>query len=140
MYGQSPYTYNLGLDYVGDRFGFSLRHNALGDQYILVGFEYAAEEIRRPYAITDAQVSYRFFKEKNLELKCSMKNIFDTGIETYNNTNSYSQTTDVPYGSNPRERFNLGAGATKKYDEDIDQVVFKAWSGRTISVSLNYRF
>ncbi|MET0945966.1 MAG: TonB-dependent receptor, partial [Flavobacterium sp.] len=70
LYGQSPYTYNLGLDYVGDRFGFSLRHNALGDQYILVGFEYAAEEIRRPYAITDAQVSYRFFKEKNLELKC----------------------------------------------------------------------
>ncbi|MFB3387584.1 TonB-dependent receptor domain-containing protein [Flavobacterium sp. LAR06] len=140
LYGQSPYTYNLGLDYVGDRFGFSLRHNALGDQYILVGFEYAAEEIRRPYAITDAQVSYRFFKEKNLELKCSMKNIFDAGIETYNNTNSYSKTTDVPYGSNPRERYSLGAGATDKYDEDIDQVVFKAWSGRTISVSLNYRF
>lgn len=140
LYGQSPYTYNLGLDYVGDRLGFSLRHNAIGDQYILVGFEYSAEEIRRPYAITDAQVSFKFFKEKNLELKCSMKNIFDAGIETYNNTNSYSKITDVPYGSNPRERFNLGAGATDKYDEDIDQVVFKAWSGRTISVSLNYGF
>lgn len=140
LYGQSPYTYNLGLDYVGDRLGFSLRHNALGDQYILVGFEYAAEEIRRPYAVTDAQVSYRFFKEKNLELKCSMKNIFDAGIETYNNTNSYSKITDFVYGSNPREQFNLGTGATNKYDEDIDQVVFKAWSGRTISVSLNYTF
>jgi len=140
LYGQSPYTYNLGLDYVGDRLGFSLRHNAIGDQYILVGFEYSAEEIRRPYAITDAQVSYRFFKEKNLELKCSMKNMFDAGIETYNNTNSYSKITDFTYGANPREQFNLGAGATNKYDEDIDQVVFKAKSGRTFSISLNYRF
>jgi TonB-dependent receptor len=140
LYGQSPYTYNLGLDYVGDRLGFSLRQNAIGDQYILVGFEYTAEEIRMPYAITDAQVSYKFFKEKNLELKCSMKNIFDTGIETYNNNNSYSQTTDVPYGVNPRERYSLGAGATNKYDEDIDQVVFKAKSGRTFNISLNYNF
>ena len=140
LYGQSPYTYNLGLDYVGDRFGFSLRQNAIGDQYILVGFEYRAEEIRMPYAITDAQVSYKFFKERNLELKCSMKNMFDTGINTYNNNNSYSKTTDFIYGANPREQFNLGAGATNKYDEDIDQVVFKAKSGRTISISLNYRF
>ncbi|MNY72671.1 hypothetical protein D3C86_2112810 [compost metagenome] len=69
-----------------------------------------------------------------------MKNIFDAGIETYNNTNSYSKIINVPAGSNPRERYNLGAGATNKYDEDIDQVVFKAWSGRTISVSLNYSF
>ncbi|RKR04950.1 TonB-dependent receptor [Flavobacterium sp. 90] len=140
LYGQSPYTYNLGLDYVGDRFGFSLRQNAIGDQYILVGFEYRAEEIRMPYAITDAQVSYKFFKERNLELKFSMKNMFDTGINTYNNTNSYSTITDVPYGANPRDRYSLGAGATKKYDEDIDQVVFKAKSGRTLSLSLNYRF
>ncbi len=140
LYGQSPYTYNLGLDYVGERFGFSLRQNAIGDQYILVGFEYRAEEIRMPYAITDAQVSYKFFKERNLELKCSLKNMFDTGIETYNNNNSYSKITDFTYGANPREQFNLGAGATNKYDEDIDQVVFKAKSGRTFSISLNYRF
>ncbi|MFH6991524.1 TonB-dependent receptor domain-containing protein [Flavobacterium sp. FlaQc-48] len=140
LYGQSPYTYNLGLDYVGERMGFSIRHNAIGDQYILVGFDYSKEEIRMPYAVTDAQVSYKFFKEKNLELKCSMKNMFDAGIQTYNNANSYSHIQEVPYGSNPRDQFSLGANATKKYDPDIDQVVFKAWSGRTISISLNYSF
>ncbi|MCC9070520.1 TonB-dependent receptor [Flavobacterium sp. F-65] len=140
LYGQSPYTYNLGLDYVGDRMGFSVRHNAIGDQYILVGFDYSKEEIRMPYAVTDAQVSYKFFKEKNLELKCSMKNMFDAGIQTYNNANSYSHIEDVPYGSNPRDRYSLGANATNKYDEGIDQVIFKAWSGRTISVSVNYSF
>ncbi|WP_281234040.1 TonB-dependent receptor [Flavobacterium gelatinilyticum] len=140
LYGQSPYTYNLGLDYVGDRLGFSVRHNALGDQYILVGFEYRAEEIRKPYSITDAQVSYKFFKEKNLELKFSIKNMFDEGIETYNNANSYSKIQDVPVGSNPRSQYSLGAGATDKYDPDIDQEVFKAKNGRTLSLSINYSF
>ena len=140
LYGQSPYTYNLGLDYIGERLGFSLRHNAVGDQYILVGFEYFAEEIRKPYAVTDAQVSYKFFKERNLEVKCSFKNLFDTGIETYNNANSYTKIEDVPSGSNPRSRFSLGEGATTKFDQDLDREVFKAKNGRTISVSINYSF
>ncbi|RYF13602.1 MAG: TonB-dependent receptor, partial [Flavobacteriales bacterium] len=53
LYGQAPYNYNLGLDYIGERAGFSIRHNAIGDQYILVGFDYDAEEIRKPYSVTD---------------------------------------------------------------------------------------
>jgi TonB-dependent receptor len=140
LYGQSPYSYNFGLDYVGERLGFSIKHSGVGDQYILVGFEYGAEEIRKPYAITDAQVSYKFFKERNLELKCSLKNLLDSSIETYNNFNSYSKKEEVPFGTNPRAQFVLGAGATDKYDQDIDQELFKAKNGRTISVSLNYSF
>lgn len=140
LYGQSPYNYNLGLDYIGDRMGFSIRHNATGDQYLLVGFDYNAEEIRLPYSVTDAQVSYKFFKEKNLELKCGIKNLFDSAIETYNNKNSYTKILDFEYGDNPRNQFGLGAGATKKYDKGIDDKVFKAWSGRTVSLSINYTF
>ncbi|MCD0467731.1 TonB-dependent receptor [Flavobacterium sp. ENC] len=140
LYGQAPYNYNLGLDYIGERFGFSVRHNAIGDQYILVGFDYQAEEIRMPYAVTDAQISYKFFKEKNLELKLGIKNLFDTAIETYNNANSYSKIQDFEYGSNPRDQTALGAGATDKYDPYIDRKLFKAWSGRTISFSMNYYF
>lgn len=140
LYGQAPYNYNLGLDYIGERFGFSVRHNAIGDQYILVGFDYQAEEIRMPYAVTDAQISYKFFKEKNLELKLGIKNLFDTAIETYNNANSYSKIQDFDYGSNPRDQTALGAGATDKYDPYIDRKLFKAWSGRTISFSMNYSF
>lgn len=140
LYGQSPYNYNLGLDYIGDRMGFSFRHNATGDQYLLVGFDYNAEEIRLPYGITDAQVSYKFFKEKNLELKCGIKNLFDSAIETYNNKNSYTKIRDYEYGDNPRDQFGLGDGAGKKYDEGIDNKVFKAWTGRTVSLSINYTF
>ncbi|MEL1255218.1 TonB-dependent receptor [Flavobacterium sp. DGU38] len=140
LYGQSPYNYNLGLDFIGDRMGFSVRHNAIGDQYILVGFGYDGEEIRMPYAVTDAQISYKFYKEKNLEVKLGVKNLFDSAIETYNNFNSYRSSTDAPTGSNPREFYSLSPGATKKFDQDIDQRIFKAWTGRTISLSMNYSF
>lgn len=140
LYGQSPYNYNLGLDYVGERLGFSFRHNATGDQYILVGFDYDAEEIRMPYSVTDAQVSYKFFKERNFELKCGVKNLFDSPIKTYNNGNSYSRSLDVAIDTNPRGQRGLGAGATDKYDEGIDRQVFKAWNGRTVNLSVNYSF
>jgi hypothetical protein len=142
LYGQSPYSYNIGLDYVGERLGFSLRYNAVGDQYLLVGYDYDAEEIRKPYAITDAQISYKFFKERNLELKCSLKNLFDSGIETYNNTNSYSKINNNAASGTipPREKRSLGAGATDKYNENMDQEMFKAKNGRTISLSVNYSF
>ncbi|WP_246236338.1 TonB-dependent receptor [Flavobacterium ajazii] len=140
LYGQAPYNYNLGLDFIGDRMGFSIRHNAIGDQYVLVGFGYDAEEIRMPYAVTDAQISYKFYKEKNLEVKLGVKNLFDSAIETYNNFNSYREETGASTGSNPREFYSLSPGATKKFDQDIDQRIFKAWTGRTISLSMTYSF
>ncbi len=140
LYGQSPYNYNLGIDFIGERLGFSVRHNATGDQYLLVGFNYDAEEIRMPYSVTDAQVSYKFFKDRNLEFKFGVKNLFDSAIETYNNMNSYTKIQDVPTGSNPRDRYSLGAGATDKYDEGIDRQFFKAWNGRTMNFTVTYTF
>ena len=140
LYGQAPYNYNLGLDYIGERAGFSIRHNAIGDQYILVGFDYDAEEIRKPYSVTDAQMSYKLGKERDIELKFGIKNLFDTAIETYNNYNSYSKIVPFEAGGNPRDQRALGAGATKKYDENLDRTLFKAWNGRSFNFSINYSF
>lgn len=142
LFGQSPYSYNFGLDYTGERLGFSIRQNGSGDQYILVGFNYGEEEIRRPYSQTDAQVSYKLLKERNLEIKCSATNIFDRPIETYNNENSYKVLNEnFEAGvSNPRDRYSLSSGATKRYDENLDNKLFKAWMGTTISLTLNYAF
>jgi TonB-dependent receptor len=142
LYGQSPYTYNFGLDYKGERLGFSIRQNGSGDQYILVGYNYEAEEIRMPYAVTDAQVSFKFLKDHNLELKCSIQNLFDRPIETYNNYNSYSDVNeDFETGTdNPRDRYNLIPGSTRHYDEGIDRKLYKAWTGTTIRLNLAYSF
>jgi hypothetical protein len=81
LYGQAPYNYNLGLDYIGERAGFSIRHNAIGDQYILVGFNYDAEEIRKPYSVTDAQMSYKLGKERDIELKVIQRSFLLKQVE-----------------------------------------------------------
>lgn len=139
LYGQTPYAYNLGLMYDGERLGISFLYNAKGDQYITVGYGYNGEEIQRPYAVADAQLSYKFLKDRNLEVKLNARNLFNRVKEFYNNYNSYS----VSKGGNlqtEREMLELLPGATDKYDKNIDKILFRAYSGRILGVSVNYTF
>ncbi|AYN01848.1 TonB-dependent receptor [Chryseobacterium sp. 3008163] len=141
LYGQTPWAYNLGLSYDGERLGLNFLYNAKGEQYITVGYDYNGEEIQRPYAVADAQVSYKLLKDKNLEIKFNAKNIFNRVIEYYNNYNSYSvQTADGNTIAATREGLGLMPGATDKYDKDIDKILFRAYRGRTLGLSINYTF
>lgn len=142
LYGQTPYAYNLGLMYDGNRLGLNFLYNAKGDQYITVGYAYNGEEIQRPYAMADAQVSYRFLKNRNLEFKFNAKNLFNRVKEYYNNHNSYSvnKGTGGSTVGAERESWALLPGTSDKYDKDIDRLVFRAYSGRTFSASINYTF
>ena len=140
LYGQTPWAYNAGLAYDGDRFGLGISHNAKGDQYINVGYDYKEEEIQRPYHTTDAVISYKMLKDKNLQFKLTAKNIFNTPIETYNNTFSYKTLNPNAQLNHVREGFTLSSDATKKYDKGIDEVLFHAKKGVTYSFSVNYTF
>ncbi|MEO7976572.1 TonB-dependent receptor [Flavobacterium sp.] len=143
LYGQTPWAYNLGFAYDGERLGLNIVQNAKGDQYITVGYDYEDEEIQRPYSTTDAQLSYRFLKDKNFQVKFNIKNLFNTPIETYNNYLSYK--TDNPnWGQEGntaiRDRYILSPGTSKKYDEDTDELMFRAYRGTTFSLNMNYSF
>lgn len=142
LYGQTPWAYNLGLAYDGDRLGLNVVHNAKGDQYLTVGYAYRDEEIQRPYQTTDVQISYRMLKDKNLQFKFSVKNLFNTPVETYNNWLSYM--TDNPDFNGEvqqvREARKLSPGATDKYDKDVDELMFRAYRGTTFSLGVNYTF
>ncbi len=141
LYGQTPYAYNLGVMYDGERLGLSFLYNAKGDQYITVGYAYNGEEIQRAYAVADAQISYKFFRSRNLEVKLNVRNLFNRVKEYYNNFNSYVNKKDA--GSNletVRESMELLPGATNKYDRDIDKILFRAYSGRIFGLSVNYTF
>ncbi|HCN47526.1 MAG TPA: TonB-dependent receptor [Chryseobacterium sp.] len=141
LYGQTPYAYNLGLMYDGERLGLSFLYNAKGDQYITVGYAYNGEEIQRAYAVADAQISYKFLRNRNLEVKLNIRNLFNRVKEYYNNYNSYVSKKDA--GSNletVRESMELLPGATSKYDNDIDKILFRAYSGRMFGLSVNYTF
>ena len=139
LYGQTPYAYNLGLMYDGDRLGLSFLYNAKGDQYITVGYAYNGEEIQRAYAVADAQISYKFLRNKNMELKFNVKNLFNRVKEYYNNYNSYSVSKGGA-SQTERELWGLLPGATDKYDKGIDKILFRAYSGRVLGVSVNYTF
>ncbi|RLJ32192.1 hypothetical protein CLU97_1640 [Chryseobacterium sp. 7] len=39
-----------------------------------------------------------------------------------------------------REAWDLLPGATDKYDKNIDKIMFRAYSGRMFSLSVNYTF
>jgi TonB-dependent receptor len=142
LYGQTPYAYNLGLIYDGNRLGMSFLYNAKGDQYITVGYAYKGEEIQRPYAVADAQISYKFLRNRNFEVKFNVRNLFNRVKEYYNNFNSYLAAKDGG-GSNvgtEREGWELLPGATDKYDKNIDKIMFRAYSGRMFCLSVNYTF
>ncbi|SMC40089.1 TonB-dependent receptor [Chryseobacterium sp. YR221] len=142
LYGQTPYAYNLGLMYDDERLGLSFLYNAKGDQYITVGYSYNGEEIQRPYAVADAQISYKFLQNRNLEIKLNVKNLFNRVKEYYNNFNSYAGKKSGS-GSGletERESLELLPGATNKYDKNIDKILFRAYSGRIFGLSVNYTF
>jgi outer membrane receptor protein involved in Fe transport len=139
LYGQTPYAYNLGLMYDGERLGISLLYNAKGEQYITVGYGYNGEEIQRPYAVADAQLSYKFLRNRNLEVKFNARNFFNRVKEFYNNFNSYSVSKGGGLQTE-REMLELLPGATNKYDKNIDKILFRAYSGRIFGLSVNYTF
>jgi len=140
LYGQTPWAYNLGLSYESDRLGVNLLWNAKGEQYITVGYDYNAEEIQLPYAVADAQISYKMLKDKNLEIRLNAKNIFNRVIEYYNNNNSYSAADATPGFVTTRESMHLIPGATDKYERNIDKVLFRAYRGRTFGLNISYTF
>lgn len=140
LYGQTPYAYNVGLMYDGKRLGFNFLYNAKGDQYMTVGYSYNAEEIQRPYAVADAQVSYKLLRNRNLEVKFNVRNLFNRVKEYYNNFNSYLGYTDNTGNKTARELQQLVPGATNRYDKDIDKILFRAYSGRIFGLSVNYTF
>lgn len=140
LYGQSPYAYNLGLDYTGERLGVNIRYNGNGDQYLLVGYNYSDEEIQMPYQTTEAQISYKFLKDKNLQLKLKIRNMFDTPYEIYNNLNTYSVRKPGDPDDNPRDYVTRLPGTTDKYDVNIDRKLYKAFFGAEFGLSLKYNF
>lgn len=141
LVGQTPYLYNLGLGYTGDRLGFQVSYNESGRKYTLAAEDLRYEEIQAPYNRADVQLSWNFLKERNLRLKVNIKNVFDERLLFYDNKNSYEYIPELAeLGSEPREAYRLWPGASEAYEEDIDNVRFKAFMGRSYSISLSYAF
>ncbi|NML21392.1 TonB-dependent receptor [Pseudoflavitalea sp. G-6-1-2] len=150
LYGQSPYSYNIGLAYITERWGINALYNKSGRKYMLVGSAMRFSELQNPYGKVDAQLSYRFLKNRNLELVLNISNLFNEKLLFYNNHDSYGFDAEVKNENNkmdPRldnptfytKHIVLKPGKSDNYDKG-DQVTYQSQSGRRFSLSINYKF
>ena len=139
MYGQTPYLINGGLQYVGDKLGFSLMYNRSGYKTYMVSMILEMIEFERPREQIDAQLSYRFFKNR-LQVRVNAANLLNRPSVFYSNRGSYEPNPDYRAGiDDPSKAQRLKPGFTEKFEEG-DFVLFKQRFGRTYSTSLTYNF
>ncbi|MBC9930170.1 TonB-dependent receptor domain-containing protein [Chitinophaga qingshengii] len=150
LYGQSPYSYNVGLSYTGGRLGANVLYNKTGRKYTLVGSMLRYAEMQAPYGKADLQLSYKCLRNKNLEVVLNISNLFNESILYYNNDASYEYDAEVknvnnqmdPRLGNPSfytKHIVLKPGKSDNYDKG-DQVTYKAHTGRRFTLNLNYKF
>ncbi len=148
--GQSPYILNGGLMYAGKSFGVNLSYNRYGKRVVFASSDRGEDEFEKPRDLLDAQVSYKFLKQKRAELKFNVSNLFNQEQVFYKNQFAAGN----PLGFDPRlssvERYpgmnveSLPPGAADpkgtSYNKDYDTVVRRFKFGLTYSLNFTYRF
>ncbi|NML37341.1 TonB-dependent receptor [Chitinophaga sp. G-6-1-13] len=87
LYGQVPVTYNIGLQYTGNRFGANVAFNHMGYKTFTAGMTPNIVEYERPRDQLDAQLSYAFLKDKKLNVRLNVSNILNSPYRFFINSN-----------------------------------------------------
>ncbi|SDG57844.1 Outer membrane receptor proteins, mostly Fe transport [Pedobacter terrae] len=138
MYGQAPYLINAGLQYLDQHFGFNVAYNKSGRKTTLVSPELQRIEYESPRDQIDAQISYKFYKNR-FEVKVNAGNLLNKASVIYRNTGSYEKNPDFNVSADYSTQYVLKPGFTDKF-EDGDQIMFSQKFGRTYSTSITYNF
>ncbi|WP_295118500.1 TonB-dependent receptor [uncultured Chitinophaga sp.] len=157
LYGQVPVIYNLGLQYAGERLGANIAFNHTGYKTLTVGMLPQYSESERPRNQLDAQLSYKFLKNKKLETRLNMSNLLNSAYRFYNNSTAtykrkpgtentamteWSDIFEWQYGfSNKYEEGYYETsedGKTKKRIGDTNTFIRKV--GTSLSLSVSYSF
>lgn len=140
MYGQSPYLFNAGLQYSGERLGLNLMYNGSGYKTYTVAALATDVEYEKPRRQLDAQISYKLL-HKQLEIKLNAGNLLNMASTFYRNTASYEKNPDYATSSlqDYSNALRLLPGFSNKYEEG-DMVMFSQKFGRTYSLLVSYNF
>lgn len=128
MSGQTPYLINAGLQYQASHFGFNAVYNKSGRKTYIVAPDALLIDYEMPRSQTDAQISYRWAKNKYL-LKLNAGNIFNEASQFYKNDKDPVKAKEPGYV----------LGTSENYEEG-DRRTFTRRYGRTFSLQLNYNF
>ncbi|MEI3802162.1 MULTISPECIES: TonB-dependent receptor [unclassified Chitinophaga] len=156
LYGQVPVLYNIGLQYAGDRLGANIAFNHAGYKTFTVGMQPHYSEMERPRNQIDAQISYKFLKDRKLQVRLNISNLtnspyrfFINGQNTYevkpgSDNMTMKEWSDVykwKYGfsQNYEEGYYQDSpdGKTKIRIGDTDTFIRKIGSSFSLSISYN---
>jgi outer membrane receptor protein involved in Fe transport len=153
LYGQVPTVVNGGLSYTGKHLGLNLVFNYMGYKTFITGNDPNLVEYERPRSQLDAQLSYRFYRNK-AQFKLNMSNLLDNPFRFYiNDASTYEiKNTKPPVNSEWNDVYQYKWGFTNKFEEGYaddskgfsqqigDRQTFTRYVGRSFSLSLSYNF
>lgn len=156
LYGQVPVLYNIGLQYAGERLGANIAFNHSGYKTFTVGMQPHYSELERPRDQVDAQLSYKFLKNKNLQVRLNVSNLTNSPYRFFiNGKNTYS----LKPGANDNikewsDAYEWKNGFSQKYEAghyedspdgkgkvrigDTDTFIRKIGAAFSLSVSYNF--
>jgi hypothetical protein len=162
LYGQIPVVYNAAIQYAGDRFGANVAFNHMGYKTFMTAMSEDLIEYERPRNQLDAQLSYKFLKNKNLDLKLNLSNLLNSPFRFYVNRPETYKVQDRWKGlSNSEwptqewdEIYEWKFGFSQKYEEGYyetsedgtkkmrigDKETFNRKVGSSFSLSIGYTF
>lgn len=155
LYGQVPVLYNIGLQYAGERLGANIAFNHSGYKTFTVGMQPHYSEMERPRDQVDAQLSYRFLKDKKLQVRLNMSNLtnspyrfFINGQNTYKLKPDANSMTMVEWSDVYEWKYGFSQKYEKGYYEettngkvrigDTDTFIRKVGSSFSLAVSYNF--
>lgn len=117
LQGQSPYIINTGLQYFDNEKlqGVSISLNKIGRRIYLVGNAAEPNIWENPRTVIDVQISKTFIKR--LEVKFNIKDVLANHYIFYQDINN-----------------------NNKFDSNSDNQISNIYSGRSMSLSVNYKF
>lgn len=153
LYGQVPTVVNGGLSYTGKHLGLNLVFNYMGYKTFITGNDPNLVEYERPRSQLDAQLSYRFYRNK-AQFKLNMSNLLDNPFRFYiNDASTYEiKNSKPPVNSEWNDVYQYKWGFTNKFEEGYadnskgfsqqigDRQTFTRYVGRSFSLSLSYNF
>ncbi len=153
LYGQVPTVVNGGISYAGKQLSLNLVYNYMGYKTFITGNDPNLVEYERPRSQIDAQVGYRFYRNK-AQFKLNMSNLTDRPYRFYiNDAATYEiKNAKPPINSEWNDVFKYKWGFTNKFEEGYadnskgysqqvgDRQTLTRYVGSSFSLSLSYNF
>jgi len=139
LQGQSPYILNSGVIYkTKNKFTLAMNVNRVGSRMYILGSVLQPDIWEKSRTFLDMQIA-KSFKEGKLELKLNCQNILAQRLIFFQN-NYVANTNVSALNKLGNYLFTGESSGQNRFDKNQDDLIWNTKFGRTISLSLTYKF